>query len=475
MIPITRHNTPFYLFLAGTFAFLTIPRMAQAGMFLDGTMYAVISRNFASGVGSAWLPRYSAVDMFFREQPPLGFVLQGALFTLFGDHLAVERVYSFVVAAVTALLMIAIWRRTIADRRYDWLPLFFWLVPSALTWAIVNNMLETTQSLLTTAAVLLFVLSVQSASAGMVWAGLAGALVVAAVLTKGPTGLFPLAAPAIGLALFRAHRRAMVRSGVAMALGFVATVALVLSSNAARTGLRGYWEEQLSVSISGTRRSGRGRWESLGRHLAGGIFLRMGALAAIGWLVGRSARKPGDAIDPDARTWRWFFALLALSASLPVALSARISGHYLVPSMPIYALAFAAFTLPLLRTRLDSLRARRALPATMAALGAALLAAAVAIPLAGGVLEARDASWIAEYRRLAPALPRDATLGTCEAARGEFGLHAYMLRFFAISLDVGPEQPREYFLRMTDRGCEAPASCVRVQGTERLEVLRCGG
>jgi hypothetical protein len=173
------------------------------------------------------------------------------------------------------------------------------------------------------------------------------------------------------------------------------------------------------------------------------------------------------------RRWRWFFALLALAASLPLALSARISGHYLVPSIPIYAIAFAAFTLPLLRRRLESLRAGSGLPLTFASLGLALLVAAIAIPLSGAVMEPRDRSWIAEYRELAPVLPRGATLGTCEAARGEFGLHAYMLRFFSISLDVGPKRPREYFLRMKERSCDAPASCSTVQSTDRLEVLRC--
>ena len=38
---------------------LTIPRMAQRGMFSDGLVYATIARNMGIGVGSLWAPNYT--------------------------------------------------------------------------------------------------------------------------------------------------------------------------------------------------------------------------------------------------------------------------------------------------------------------------------------------------------------------------------------------------------------------------------
>jgi len=153
-----RDNRAFYLLITGAFAFLTIPRMAQSGMFLDGLTYASISRNLAQGLGSFWVPSYtSTLYPRFFEHPPLGFALQSLGFRVVGDYLFVERAYSFLLGALTAFLIMQIWRATVDEPKYEWLPIVFWLLPSTVTWSIVNNLLETTQTLFTTLAVLSFV------------------------------------------------------------------------------------------------------------------------------------------------------------------------------------------------------------------------------------------------------------------------------------------------------------------------------
>lgn len=73
---------------------LTVPRLWQRGMFLDGITYAVLARNMASGVGTFWTPSLSTtVYPQFYEQPSLGLALQAAAFWLLGDHAAVERAF----------------------------------------------------------------------------------------------------------------------------------------------------------------------------------------------------------------------------------------------------------------------------------------------------------------------------------------------------------------------------------------------
>ena len=460
------HNAPFYLFVAGAFTFLTVPRMSQAGMFLDGMIYASTARNLAAGIGTFWFPSYSAINPGFHEHPPLGFALQAVPFWLFGDHLAVERAYAVAVSALTGLLIVAIWRHTVGDRAYDWLPLVFWLLPSTVTWAIINNLLETTQAMFTTAAVLSFVLSLRH---GIAWSIVSGLCVVAAFLVKGPSGFFPLAAPLIAAAVIRASRAAAIRSGLAMMGTVAAAAAAVLSSGAARVALRTHWDVQVLSSIAGAR--GGGRWASLSRHLGGGIFLRMGGLLLLAWL-GRSRSHPSPRGEAE-RQWVIFFWGVALSASLPLAISARVSGHYLVPAIPLFALAFAGMALPAIRTRFDAWRRHAAVRRTFGAVGGVLLVAAVVIPVSGGAMERRDAVWVSEYRSLASAVPRGQTIGTCEAVRMEWGVHAYMQRFFRISLDAGPGTPRRYFLRFTDRPCDAPPACRQIAATDRLALLEC--
>ena len=173
-------------------------------MFLDGLNYAAVARNLAEGLGTFWTPYYTdTLYPQFREQPPLGFALQAGAFYVLGDHLFVERAYSLLTGAVTAFLIALIWRRTIGAARLDWLPVAFWLLPSTVTWAMVNNMLENTQAALTTAAVFAFVRAWQSEQRASLWAAGSAVCILAAVLTKGPVGFFPLAAPLIAAIVTR--------------------------------------------------------------------------------------------------------------------------------------------------------------------------------------------------------------------------------------------------------------------------------
>ena len=178
---------------------LTIPRMAQRGMFSDGLVYATIARNMGIGVGSLWAPNYTQTAWTeFYEHPPLGLALEAVAFHALGDHLIVERFYSLLVLALHAVVIAGIWRRLLSAP-LDWLAVLFWLTPSIVSWGAVNNMLENTQALLTTTAVLLMLDATRAstAAATAIGSAVAGVAVVAAVLTKGPAGFFPLVAPLV--------------------------------------------------------------------------------------------------------------------------------------------------------------------------------------------------------------------------------------------------------------------------------------
>src|SRR5919112_6909966 len=102
---------------AAVMAALILPRIAQRGMFLDGVTYAVIARNMAAGAGSLWRPYFSdTLYPVFFEQPPLGLAFQSLAFRALGDHLFVERAFSVLIFAITALLVTAIWRRFLPAR-----------------------------------------------------------------------------------------------------------------------------------------------------------------------------------------------------------------------------------------------------------------------------------------------------------------------------------------------------------------------
>src|SRR6187549_2203553 len=152
------------LAVLGLLLALTIPRMAQRGMFSDGLLHATIARNMAIGVGSLWAPSYTQTAWIeYYEHPPLGLALEAVAFLALGDHLIVERFFSFLVLALHAVAITGIWRR-LRSEPLDWLAVLFWLIPSVVSWGAVNNMLENTQALLTTTAVLLMLDATRAAT-----------------------------------------------------------------------------------------------------------------------------------------------------------------------------------------------------------------------------------------------------------------------------------------------------------------------
>ncbi len=102
---------PFWTFTAAVLVALVLPILLQDGMFMDGLLYACVSKNLADGHGTFWFPHFSkAMHTFFDQQPPLGFGIQAVFFKVFGDSIYVERGYSFVMAILNAILISVLWK-----------------------------------------------------------------------------------------------------------------------------------------------------------------------------------------------------------------------------------------------------------------------------------------------------------------------------------------------------------------------------
>lgn len=464
--------SPFRWLAAAVMTALIVPRIAQRGMFLDGVTYAVIARNMAEGAGSLWRPYFSdTVYPIFFEQPPLGLALQSVAFRLLGDHLFVERGFSIVMFALTAALILAIWRRSL-PARYDSLPLFFWILPSVVTWAVINNMLENTQVVFTTLAVYCVLRAAGASARRHVVAGwviAASLAVVVACLTKGPVGLFPLVSPILlllGPAEGRPSRARAIGMSAAMAGICASAAALMLLFDGPRGALTGFAETHLAPALQGERGLPR-RSSDIARHLTLGIWARMAALGALLWLVCGRRRPSGAAVPREALV---FFAI-GLSASVPVLVSPVLAGHYFVPSVPFFALAAAAITLPALQRPLPP---EGPGPLRLVPLGiAATLVLLVGIVLVThGPMERRDVRLLGGFDAVASSLPRNGVVHSCASAREDWGLHSYLQRFFRISLDASGGSDARWFL-VREKACEAPADCRVAAGDTTLHLYRC--
>ena len=443
---------------------LTVPRMTARGMFGDGLLYATIARNMSLGVGSFWKPALSATSYIeFYEHPPLGLALQSLAFRAFGDHFAVERVYAVFVFGVHAFLIAMIWRR-LQPPELDWLPLLFWILPSIVTWAAVNNMLENTQATATTAAVLVMLVAEEAPSRGRmaVWSLAAAGFTIAAVLIKGPVGFFPFAVPFVLLLTSRYDRARTTLIAVTLAAGVGAGAVALAAYGPARQALSEYVQLQLVPSLQGEREINGDPLATV-RHLGLGVTARMAIVCCLFWLFGRRATR-----------LRWtpatLFFGIALCASLPIAVSPKLAGHYFLPSVPFFALGFASLAAaPASRLLSPTPGWHRRIPAL---LGATLLVASIVVPVVHGSIEPRDEDMLRNLDLVGAEIPRGITIGSCRESADSWSLQSYVNRFFRVSLDPRGEPVNGLLLQ--DRGaCQPPPECrVAVEG-DRLVLFRC--
>jgi 4-amino-4-deoxy-L-arabinose transferase-like glycosyltransferase len=445
---------------------LTVPRLWQRGMFLDGLTYAVLSRNLALGVGTFWVPSLSTTTYSqFFEHPPLGFGLQAIAFWLLGDHFAVERVFSLAVFALHALVIVAIWRRLLSAS-YDWLPLLFWALPAAVTWSAVNNMLENTQALFSSLAVLALLRTCGPTTrvATVAWSALAAWAVLASTLVKGPVGLFPLAVPLM-FPILRRHQRPphVVTVLSVMYAVFVSSAAALLLHEPARRSLHAFLSTQLVPRLTGAR-GGGSRPLGIAHHLVSGALARMGGLAGLLWACGDKSFR--GRVGREA----WFFLAVGSAASAPIVVSPVLAGHYFVPSMPFLALACAAFALPAVAsfTTVAGSWAHRA-PLRLALL---LVAATVVVLIYHGPVELRDPAMVRSLDKIAEIAPKGATIGACTRSSSDWGLLTYMQRFYRISLAFN-DQPRSGWFLATPGACSVPPPCRLAAAAETFSLFRC--
>jgi 4-amino-4-deoxy-L-arabinose transferase-like glycosyltransferase len=481
---------PFRLLTLAVFAAATVPRLAHRGMFVDGVTYASIARNLAEGRGTFWSPSYTpTLYPQFHEHPPLAFWLQSLWFRVLGDHLFVERLYSVAIALATAGLIIVIWRTLRADgaatagsndgsveagppmRDLGWLPVLLWIAVPVVSWAIVGNLLETTVACFTTGAVAAALSAAlpgrgtkpSGGSAAAGWSVVSGLCVAAAVLSKGPVGLFPLVTPiALGLLPDRRHRAWRI---LVVQWATVAVCALLLWTwSTARASLAQYVSQQVVPALAGEREVSSSI--AIIKALLQGVLLPM---ASVGLLAIAAARR-FVVPSPAALGHALLLFLVGLSGTLPILISAKQAGHYLVPAVPLFALTAALLVGP------TAWMAARGFGTQRRRTALAVVTAVIFLGTAGAALSpaiGRDRERLADLDAMEPMIPRNRIIGLCPESNDDWGLHAWFERRFHVGLDATEGTRRDWFLQTAGATSRcAPVECAAATDARRQLVLR---
>jgi hypothetical protein len=204
-------------------------------------------------------------------------------------------------------------------------------------------------------------------------------------------------------------------------------------------------------------------------YLVGGIVGRMAIIVATLWWMCRRWGSTTTRVHSAA----WFFLSIGLVASLPIAVSPKVMGHYFVPSVPMFALAAAAFAQPAIGM-LDGLASGRWGQRMPLILASGLLSATILVPVLHGTLEPRDREAVATLDAVSSAIPRGATVGACRTSQYDWGLQTYLERFFRVALDARDAPVNGWFLHSADAACAPPVECQPVAQGYTVTLYQCG-
>jgi len=325
------------------------------GMNMDGVVYVDLALNMSNGIGTMWDP--SLMPHFFhhfREHPALGIYLQSLAFRLLGESVYVEKIYCFILACTLFLYIYKIWKLTCADEINLTLSFCFiyllWTVCPMSGWVGLGNYLEVPLAVCTTLASFYIIKGLlENKIYGYFCLG--ATLVTAAFFINGPVAFFPIAIPILYCLVFRKNPLAQSLLQSIFLLTIVSgCIAAVLLYPPARLNTMEYFNSQVLASLSGARDP-----VNTGiKHLMGLLYIATQFYIAIPTaivLIMWSARSNRESfrnafLNQLSNPWTRFFLLLALSASLPILLSARQTAHYFYPSLPFYLLMFSHVLLP---------------------------------------------------------------------------------------------------------------------------------
>ena len=428
---------PFYIIILAIFIGIISPFLLTHSMFMDGILYADIAHNLARGLGSFWDVKLTeTLYPHFHEHPPLAFGLQSLWFRLFGDSIYIEKLYSLTTFFITAILIHEIWQMIQAESKkyYSWIALFFWILIPLVTWAAPNNMLENTMMIFTTWAVLHIFLS--SKNRRLFHLSMGGILLFLGVLSKGLVALFPLALP---FWLFIYERNALsfkrfIADSLVLLVGIsISFLILFVLMPESKISLYAYFTKQIMGSIQSVQ-TVESRFFILVRLLK--ELLPMIIVSLIVVLIPKKEK-----ISYQNTKWSVVLFLLGLSGVVPIMISMKQSGFYILATFPLFSLSLASFILPNVEVWVQKVNARSSGFRIFKYLSIGLVVVSIGLSLSQVGRMGRDKEKLEDVLVLTRILPKGTTISISNKMEQDWSLHGYMYRYGDISLEVNSPSP----------------------------------
>ncbi|MDO9512493.1 MAG: glycosyltransferase family 39 protein [Bacteroidales bacterium] len=426
----------FYLFTISIFAVLLLPTLVQDGMFLDGVTYSSISKNLSNGIGSFWKPHYTRILYpEFYEHPPLVFGIQSLFFSVLGDGIYTERIFTLLTAILTAVGIILNWHLFTESKdikRFAWIPVLLWISIPLVFWSYQNNLLENTLGVFTIFSI--YFISKALFQQRILYLIPGSILVVLAFFSKGFVGLFPIVAvPIYYLALEQKSKITGIIYGfVSLILPISLIYLIFLLSPEAKVNFGHYIHQQLIPALSNQREITTENHLWILSKLI--IELSLPIIIVIALFIRQIKIKLS--IDKTYNRIGIYFILLGISASFPLIISLKQRAFYLIPSIPFFILGISFLILPFLKF-LETLSKPIVLWINRLAVVILLFTSIYSIFNIGKY--SRDEAKLRDIYTLSKHIPNQTIIQTTPKIWNDWAFVAYMSRIGDLSLDTDNE------------------------------------
>ncbi len=423
----------FFVFLA-----IILPSLLSRGMFMDGLLYAAVSKNMAFGDGNFWQPQLSTTILNpFYEHPPLAIGMQSLFFYVFGDKYWVEDLYQLVIAFLIGYVMIKIWKELNQKASFSWLPLALLLVCPLFFWSVKNGMLETTMTLFVCSGLLFYIKSMK-VRWFLIFSGICISL---AFLSKGVFCLYLWGMPFVfWLVKKEVSFARMTLDSLVLIVGSIGVIALViLLDQQAYDYLYAYINNQVIGSVENVK-TVSSRWSILIDFFSESIVIWLLLLIS---LVLKRIKIKQLVINKNAIA----LFLIVFSGVLPIMLSMKQRGFYTLSVFPFLAIAVAILLFPFVEELLNRWSKEIRLKIQKIVLVSSILACLSVLVFYPKQSALRDKDLLEITDVVNKHIPAQGGIGISTQLRQNWSLISYLARYGGYSLHLNGSNMKYYLLQ----------------------------
>jgi 4-amino-4-deoxy-L-arabinose transferase-like glycosyltransferase len=425
-------------------AIFILHHLLQYGMFLDGITYAAIAKNMANGLGSFWHPMFTqTIDKQFYSHPPLGIGIQAIFFYILGDSHFTELIYAIINTALSVIAISLVWKVVVSSQQHKkiwFLPVFIWICIPIVFWSFTNNILENTLHYLGLFAVYFLIIASQKSQCK--YALISSFFITAALLVKGPVGLFPIIVPFIFTLCFKSNSildaiKIMSSSfmGIVILLGALYWLQPDMHAN-----LEAYFKIQLLPSLNSKIIENQSRFYIIKSLLKELIVPAI--IVVVFYFLSRY------------KNWKWsfeykqellFLILIGLSACVPIIISGKQRDFYVLPSIPFYVMASCLIIAPVFNNYILPKLKWKSIKYTFVVILFLLCLDSLYV----FNRDKTDSNIIPDLKVLKSYFGKQTIVSVDSAFVHEYKLTSYLNRFSNISVD--PFEMHEYYLSIQNQ------------------------